>query len=75
MGRDLDDAGAGMLAAYAFAAPSQGKEYRMRGHRRMPDEGRLFAGIEKAQTYVVIGAVGREYERHFGVREFARHGQ
>src|ERR1700679_787502 len=47
----------------------------MRGHRRMPHEGRFFAGIEETQTKIVVRAIGREHECHLGVRKLARRGE
>ena len=60
------------LPARAGAAPSQREQYRMGGHGRVPDEGRFFAGVEKAQANIMVGRVRGEHEGHLGVGELAR---
>ncbi len=74
-GRDLDDAGAGMLPVRAGAAPPQGEEHRVGGNGRVPHKRGFLAGIEETQANIVVGAVRREHEGDFGVRELACHGE
>ena len=75
MGCHLDDAGSGVLAAHAVAAPPQREKHRVRGHRRVPDEGRFLARIEETHAKIVVRCVGREDEGRLGVRELARDGE
>ena len=43
-----------MLAANAGAAPAQGQQHGMGGHRRVTHEGRFLARIEETQPDIVI---------------------
>ena len=70
-GGDLDDAGSGLLAADAGAAPLQGEQHRMRGHRCMPHERRLLTRVEETHSNVMVRGARRERKRYLRVRELA----